>query len=300
MEEHKLQTGSRFLLVTLLNLIITLFELIGGLLSGSLSLISDAFHNFGDAFSLILSYAANRISRRAPTVKNTYGFRRAEILAALLNSLLLVFISLFLLTEVFKRFMQPATIHGKLMFIVAVISLVANLAATILLNKDSKHNLNIKAAYLHLLGDALASIGVIISAILITIFKVYWIDPLMTLLVSLYIIYEAWPIIRQTFSILMEESPQLNFEDIQKDLLTIPEIMGVHHLHAWLIDEHELVLSVHVNMADLPLSQTECVYLKIENILQKKYGVAHVTIQAECNRGRNTKLLIEKENFQNN
>lgn len=301
MEEHSLKTGSRFFLVTLLNVMITLFELVGGLLSGSLSLLSDAFHNFGDAFSIILSYAANRIGKRAPTVKNTYGFRRAEILAALLNSILLIAISAFLMLEALRRFMHPEEVHGGIMLIVAVVSFTANLFSTILLNNDSKHNLNIRATYLHLLSDALASIGVIISAALILLFEINWVDPLMTLLVSLYIIYESWPIVHKTFAILMEASPQLDFENIKTDLLTIPEITGVHHLHAWLIDENELVLSVHVNMADLPLSQTECVYLKIENILKQNYNVSHVTIQAECNRGRGTKLLLDKEkDFHNN
>lgn len=301
MENHNVQTGRRFLLVTLLNIIITLFELAGGLLSGSLSLLSDAFHNFSDAFSIVLSYFANRIGKRTPTLKNTYGFRRAEILTALLNSILLIVISAFLLIEAFKRFAHPEEVQGGVMFIVAVISFAANLLSTILLNHDSKHNLNIRATYLHLLSDALASVGVIISAALIIIFHIKWVDPLMSFLVSIYIIYESLPIVHKTFTILMEASPKLNFEEIKKDLLTIPEITGVHHLHAWLIDENEIILSVHVNMKDLPLSQTERIYLKIENILKQRYNVSHVTIQAECNRGRNTELILnEEKSFHNN
>lgn len=285
-------SGGRFFTVTLLNIIITLFELIGGLLSGSLALLSDAFHNFGDAFSVILSYVANRIGKRSPNAANTYGYRRIEILTALLNSVLLIAVSIFLLVEAIRRLIHPQNVAGGIMFWVAIISFLANTLATLLLNRDSKHNLNIRATYLHLLSDALASIGVIISASLIFFFKANWIDPLMTLLVSGYIIYESLPIVRQTFVILMEGAPEIDFKQVEHDLLQIPHVKGVHHCHAWQIDENQIVVSLHLNLEDLPLSQTEKIYAQVEKILKSKYQIAHVTIQAECDRGKGEKLFL--------
>ncbi|WP_281165597.1 cation diffusion facilitator family transporter [Liquorilactobacillus sicerae] len=294
MEDKK--TNGRFLAVTLLNALITVFEFVGGILSGSLALLSDAFHNFGDALSVILSYVAHRIGQRLPNSSNTYGYRRIEILTALLNSALLIGVSLFLLIEAIRRFFHPQVVAGGIMFWVALISFLANSLATLLLNRDAKHNLNIRATYLHLLSDALASIGVIISAILIFFFRLYRIDPLMTVIVSIYIAYESWPIIRQTLKILMEGSPILDYDKIKADLLSLPEVTGVHHFHAWQIDENQTVVSLHLNLKDISLSQTEKIYDQVETILKNKYQISHVTIQAECNRGKDEKLFFTEKN----
>ncbi|GEO68762.1 cobalt transporter [Levilactobacillus acidifarinae] len=290
-------TGGRFLLVTVLNVVITGFELLGGLLSGSLSLLSDAFHNLGDALSVILSYVAHRIGGRHQTRQNTFGYRRVEILTALLNSGLLILVSIGLGGEAIRRLLHPQPVKGDVMLVVAVVSFAANLLSTLLLNKGAKHNLNIRATYLHLLSDALASIGVIVGALLITFWQISWVDPLISLLVAGYIIYESWPIVKQTFEILMEGAPKLDYEGIARDICALPQIEGVHHLHAWQIDENNVVFSVHVNMADLPLSQVEPVYRQIEALLCHKYDVNHVTIQAECHRGKDESLFYKQNDW---
>jgi len=294
---EKSLSGGRFLLVTVLNVVITIFELVGGLFSGSLSLLSDAFHNLGDAFSVVLSYAAHRIGGRRQTRSNTYGYRRAEILAALLNAGVLVIISLVLAGEAVRRLLHPEPVKGDIMLLVAVISFLANLFSTVLLNHGAKHNLNIRATYLHLLSDALASVGVIVGAVLITVWQISWVDPLITILVAAYIVYESWPIIKQTFGILMEASPKLDYDAIAHDLCQLPEVEGVHHIHAWLIDENNIVFSVHVNMDDLPLSKIEPIYRQIEALLCHKYGVNHVTIQAECRRGQDEDLFYDQNDW---
>ncbi|KRM89891.1 CDF family cation diffusion facilitator [Liquorilactobacillus cacaonum DSM 21116] len=294
MEESK-TTSLRFLSVTILNILITFFELLGGIVSGSLSLISDAFHNFGDTFSIVLSYLANRLGNKKATPKNSYGYRRAEIISALFNSILLILISLFLLIEGISRIQHPENVKSGLMFWVAVISFFANLIAALLLHTGAHNNLNIKATYLHLLSDSLASIGVIIGSILIYFFNLTWIDPSITILVSLYIAYESLPIIKQTFSILMEGSPDINIEKVREDLLCIPEIKDVHHFHSWSINENELIASVHVNLPNLSLSEIEKVYSKIEQILKKKYNISHITIQAECTRGLKKAMCLSAE-----
>ncbi|MDM5046893.1 cation diffusion facilitator family transporter [Levilactobacillus brevis] len=294
---EKSLTGGRFLLVTILNVVITIFELLGGLLSGSLSLLSDAFHNLGDALSVVMSYVAHRIGGRQQTRQNTFGYRRAEILAALLNAAVLILVSLLLAVEAVRRLLHPEPVKGDIMLLVAVVSFLANLFSTVLLNHGAQHNLNIRATYLHLLSDALASVGVIIGAVLITIWQISWVDPLITVLVALYIIYESWPIIRQTFDILMEGSPDLDYEAIAQDICALPEVDGVHHLHAWLIDENNIVFSVHVNMENLPLSKIEPIYRQIEALLCRKYGVSHVTIQAECRRGKDESLFYDQNDW---
>ncbi|MBX6948024.1 cation diffusion facilitator family transporter [Levilactobacillus brevis] len=294
---EKSLTGGRFLLVTILNVVITIFELLGGLLSGSLSLLSDAFHNLGDALSVVMSYVAHRVGGRQQTRQNTFGYRRAEILAALLNAAVLILVSLLLAVEAVRRLLHPEPVKGDIMLLVAVVSFLANLFSTVLLNHGAQHNLNIRATYLHLLSDALASVGVIIGAVLITIWQISWVDPLITVLVALYIIYESWPIIKQTFDILMEGSPDLDYEAIAQDICALPEVDGVHHLHAWLIDENNIVFSVHVNMENLPLSKIEPIYRQIEALLCRKYGVSHVTIQAECRRGKDESLFYDQNDW---
>ncbi|HJE45134.1 cation diffusion facilitator family transporter [Levilactobacillus namurensis] len=295
--ENKSLAGGRFLLVTVLNVVITVFELLGGLLSGSLSLLSDAFHNLGDAVSVVLSYVAHRIGRRRQTRQNTFGYRRVEILTALLNAGVLILVSVILAVEAVRRLLAPEPVKGDVMLLVAIVSFAANLLSTILLNHGTKHNLNIRATYLHLLSDALASIGVIIGAILITVWQISWVDPTITILVAGYIVYESWPIVKQTFAILMEGAPKLDYDAIAHDICALPEIKGVHHLHAWQIDENNLVFSVHVNMQDLPLSQIEPVYRQIEALLCHKYNVNHVTIQAECYRGKDESLFYKQNDW---
>ncbi|MDM8266880.1 cation diffusion facilitator family transporter [Limosilactobacillus pontis] len=284
-------TGKRFLAVTLLNVLITIVEIIGGLVSGSLALLSDAFHNMGDSFSIVLGYFAQHIGGRPETRQRTYGYRRAEILSALTNSLLLIIIAIFLIGEAIQRLDHPQYINGGIMLTVAIIGLLANLASAVLLHSGSHNSLNVKATYLHVLSDALSSVAVIIGGVILTFVNVPWLDPALTIAVALYIAYESWPIIVQTIKILMQESPNLNYEAITKDVKQVPGVEDVHHVHAWMIDEHRIIFSAHLNCKDLPLSQVEKIYSQVEDILRHKYGICHITLQAECSRGRDEELF---------
>jgi cobalt-zinc-cadmium efflux system protein len=284
-------TGQRFLAVTLLNVLITVVEIIGGLISGSLALLSDAFHNMGDSFSIILGYFAQQIGGRPETRKSTYGYRRAEILSALTNSLLLVIIAIFLIGEAIQRLSHPQHINGTIMMIVAIVGLVANFLSAALLHSGSHDNLNVKATYLHVLSDALSSVAVIIGGIILIFVNVPWLDPLLTIAVAIYIAYESLPIINQTIRILMQSSPDLDYEAITKDLTSIDGIDAVHHVHAWMIDEHHIIFSAHLNCEDKPLSQIEQIYSQVEKVLREKYGICHITLQAECSRGKGEELF---------
>ncbi|WP_076459570.1 cation diffusion facilitator family transporter [Limosilactobacillus caccae] len=295
-------TGKRFLAVTLLNVLITVVEIVGGILSGSLALLSDAFHNLGDSLSIILGYFAQHIGGQPENRQRTYGYRRAEILSALTNSALLIIIAVFLIVEAVKRFQHPQHINGGIMLTVAVIGLLANFVSAILLHSGSKDSLNVKATYLHVLSDALSSVAVIIGGIILTFINVPWLDPALTVGVALYIAYEACPIIIQTIKILMQSSPDLDYDAIEHDLKQIDGVNAVHHVHAWMIDEHRIIFSLHLNCEDMPLSQVENIYSQVEKTLHDKYGICHVTIQAEYHRGRDEELFntpVDEENVIN-
>ncbi|MCH3921289.1 cation diffusion facilitator family transporter [Limosilactobacillus sp.] len=284
-------TGKRFLAVTLLNVLITIVEIIGGLVSGSLALLSDAFHNMGDSFSIVLGYFAQHLGSRPETKQRTYGYRRAEILSALTNSLLLIIIAIFLIGEAIQRLGHPEHINGGIMLTVAIVGLVANLVSALLLHSGSHDSLNVKATYLHVLSDALSSVAVIIGGVILTFVNVPWLDPALTIGVALYIGYESWPIIVQTVKILMQSSPDLDYEQIAADIKQVPGVEDVHHVHAWMIDEHRIIFSAHLNCQDLLLSQVEPIYAQVEDILRHKYGICHITLQAECARGRDEELF---------
>lgn len=293
---HEELAGAKFFWVTVLNVVITIAEFIGGALSGSLSLISDAFHNAGDSVSIVFSYAASRISKRRQNGRNTFGYKRAEIIAAFLNSIALALICVILIIEALKRISNPEPINGNLMLTIAVIGLAANLLSAFLLNSGSKSSLNMKATYLHILSDALSSVAIIIGGILIDLYNWTLVDPIVTVLVAVYIFYESIPIIRQTCRILMQGAPSLDYDQIKKDLLQIDGVFSVHHVHAWSIDENNVIFSAHVNMHDMKLSEAEPIYSEISKVLKDKYHMCHVTIQAETTRGEHEDIIYDRGN----
>jgi cobalt-zinc-cadmium efflux system protein len=201
--------GNRLLAATILNFIISIAEISGGLISNSLSLISDALHNLSDGLAIFIAWIANKIGRRPSNSKRTFGYKRIEILAAFFNALILIAISLYLFYEAILRMIAPEPVKGLIMLIVALIGLLANLAAVLLLRGDAKRNINVKAAYLHLLGDTLSSVAVIIGGTLIYFFEFYWIDPIITIVIGIYIIKETWTILKQTIDSLCRDLLQV-------------------------------------------------------------------------------------------
>ncbi|MFN3412200.1 MAG: cation diffusion facilitator family transporter, partial [Exilispira sp.] len=277
--------------VVLLNLLITISEVLGGLFSKSLSLLSDAFHNFGDTMAIVLSWFAFFISKKEKNKNKTYGYKRAQIIAAFLNSEFLMIISIFLIIEAIKKFYNPEEINSSIMLIVATIGLLANLISTILLHKDSNHSLNIRSSYLHLLGDTISSFGVILGAILIKIFKIYFFDPLITILLAIYLGYESLKIIIKAINILMQSSAELNYDQIKKDIESLPSVNSLHHVHTWLNDEKTIYFEAHVELSDISLSQSSKILEEINKILFEKYKISHTTIQFEVDRCCNKKLF---------
>jgi len=280
---YKDMTGKRLLQTSLLNIIFTLVEIVGGIISNSLSLLSDALHNLADSSAIFVAYIAHLISKRKPTAHKTFGFRRFEILAAFLNSVLLIGICLYLFVEAYRRFVNPEPIKGLVMLIVAVLGLLANLASVFILQRDKSKNLNVKAAYLHLMGDTLSSVAVIIGGIFIWLFEIYWLDPVITVAVSIYIIWHTWHVLKESLDILMQGTPPgIEIEDIKAFMETDPRIRNVHHIHLWRLDDQRLHLEAHVIVVkDIMVSEAGKLRDEWVDRLQDKFGITHTTLQIE-------------------
>jgi len=277
-------TSEKNLFITMaLNFFITVAEVIGGIISGSLSLISDALHNFSDGFAIIITYVAMRLSKRPKTSKYTFGLKRAEIIAAIINASTLIIISFFLIKEAIDRFSNPTPITGSLMLIIASLGLIANVAGTLLLKKGSANNLNIRAAYFHLLSDAVSSLAVIIGALFIILYKIYWIDPLLTVLISIYILKETYEIVKESVDILMMSNPEgIDLNVIKNIVEKIPGVINIHHIHLWKLNDNDTHFEAHIEVEDMAVSKTIEIQKQIEHKLHDKYEINHTTLQFEC------------------
>lgn len=283
---HNKEPNKKNLLISvLLNGTITLAEFVGGFLSNSLALLSDAVHNLSDTMAILISYIAMIIGKKDSTNRNTFGFKRIEILAALFNAVVLIVISIYLFFEAYERFINPEPIKSKLMFVVASIGFLGNIISVFLLHKDSSHNLNVKAAYLHLIGDTLSSVGVIIGSVLIYYFNITWIDPLLTVLIGVVIIRATWGIIKETVEILMQASPaNVDIKEIKKELEKHPEVNNIHHVHVWRLSDNIIHFQCHADLEkNISISEVDRVRIDLENRLHMNFGIDHITIQMELN-----------------
>ena len=268
-----------------LNILITIAEIVGGIAAGSLALISDALHNFSDVVALAISSVAIRLARQPKTPKYTFGMKRAEILAAALNAVVLVVICLFLGKEAIARFHSPVLPSGTIMIIVGVLALLANAAGTLLLRSHAHSNLNLRSAYLHLLGDSVSSFGVVAGGVAVQLWSIRWIDSLITCLIAVYVLWESYKIFKDATNIVMMGAPTtVSLDEIHDILRTIPGIENVHHVHLWQLSETDIHFEAHISVIDMMVSQTDKLVHTIEAELQQRFGIRHVTIQCECNR----------------
>lgn len=273
----------RMLLSVILNFTITVAEVVGGILSGSLALLGDSLHNFSDAMSILASYVAIRIGEKERNEKYTFGYKRAEILVAFANSAVLFGVVVFLLVEAYRRFRNPHPIHGSLMLGVALVGLFANLISVFLLHGHAHENINVRSAYLHLLSDTLSSVAVVLGGLAIILWDTLWLDPVITVAISIYILKEGYDILKETVEILMEAAPRLDLAEIKREIESIPGVRNAHHFHAWRIGEHEVHFECHVEVRDMLISEAQGIIDEIEELL-KNYGVTHVTVQLEVDR----------------
>ncbi len=278
-------TVGRLVITMLLNFVITIVQIIGGILSGSLALISDALHNFSDGVSIIISYLALKLKQKDNSHRHTFGLKRAEILAAVINASVLIAIYFFLFYESILRFSDPHKIEAGTMTIVAVIGLVANIIGTLLLKRDSANSINIRSSYMHLLSDSVSSVAVILGGLAIAFWNVSWVDPLLTILIGLYIIKESYDILGEAIHVLMEGAPpEISLDTIKKEVENIFEVEDIHHIHIWTVGDNDIHLEAHVNISDMKVSESDQLRIKIEQLLESKFGIHHITLQFECNK----------------
>jgi cobalt-zinc-cadmium efflux system protein len=272
-----------------ITLVFLLVEIVGGLLSGSLALISDAGHMFSDALSLVLSLGAMTLALQLPTRERTYGYHRGEIFAAFINSLLLIGVSAGILWEAYVRAVNPAPVQGGLMFIVACIGLVANLGVISLLH--GSHNLNVRSAFLHVVGDTISSVTVIAAAAWISFTGQVIADPILSGVIAILIVISAIRILRETIAILLQFTPQsVDFDVVIADITAVKGVDGVHHVHLWSLCSDINVLDAHVYSCERDVEKIERLKQEIKERL-KKYRILHSTLEFECDECKNCALV---------
>jgi len=286
---------SRLIISAGLNFATTVAQIIGGIFSGSLSLISDALHNLSDTAALVISFFAVRLAKRKNTEAQTFGYKRAEILAALFNACALVVVSIFLFKEAIARFAHPQPINSVLMLSVASVGLVANIVSVFLLKAHAHEDLNVRAAYVHLFSDFLSSVAVIIGACAIFISKAYWIDPALTIIISIYVLKEGYKIIEESTHILMQHVPKgINLREIQARIEGIDGVKDIHHAHLWAVTERDIHFEAHINVSrDMPVSETCLLVKQVEDMLKERFAITHVTLQVEINACKGVPLIKE-------
>ena len=283
---HHDVSGKNLFITIVLNVIITLSQIVGGIFSGSLALLSDAMHNFSDVLALVIAYVANRLAARPNNESKTFGYKRAEILAALFNASVLIGIAIFLIIEAFHKFYHPEPVNSVWVIGLGTLSIVLNAASVLLIKDDSHDNMNIKAAYLHLLTDVMTSVAVVGGGVLMYYFGIFWVDPLISTLIALYLIWASYGLVKESSAILMQFTPEgIDVEEIVKAIEEESEIKNVHHIHIWKLNDHQINLEAHLDFnEDISLSESNRVIDKLEKKLHDSFDVEHTTFQCEYAR----------------
>lgn len=278
--------GKNLLPAIVLNIAITVSQVVGGILSGSLALLSDALHNFSDVLSLIISYVANLLRKKRASRLSTFGYKRAEIMAAFVNAASLVIVAVFLMKEAVERLVAPQEIVANLVIWLSILGIVANGLSVLLLQKNAKENMNMKSAYLHLLTDMMASVAVLVGGVLIKLYQIYWVDAVLTMLIGLYLIYMGYDLLKESTKVLMLFTPKsIVIQDIVESICAIASVKNVHHVHIWQLNEEEIHLEAHIDFKeDIKLSQFDDILQQIEEQVYHKHGINHVNLQPEFNK----------------
>ena len=275
-----------------INILLTLAQAIGGAIAGSLSLIADALHNLSDAAALGIALFARSISRKPADEINTFGYKRAEVIAALINLTTLIIISLYLLYEAIWRIIEPQVITGWIIVIVASVALIIDMITALITFKMSKNSMNMKAVFLHNLSDGMASLGVILAGILIILYEWFWVDTFITLLIAGFIFWQGLTMLPKTIHLLMDGSPHsLSIDEIKLAAEMISGVENLHHIHIWNLDEHRIALEGHVSVDVSELKEAESIKDQLKQMLRDKFNISHSTLEFEhhlesnCNEG---------------
>ena len=293
---HQSELKGRNLFISiLLNILITAAQVIGGVLSGSLALLSDALHNFSDVLSLVVSYVANRLAKKQASLHKTFGYKRAEILAAFVNAGTLIIVAVLLIIEAIKRFQNPQEIESNLVIWLSLLGIIANGLSVLLLKKDAEANMNMKSAYLHLFTDMLASIAVLIGGLLMKYYQVYWVDSVLTLMIALYLIWVGIDLLKTSTKVLMLFTPDsIPIKDIVTEIQKNKAIKNVHHIHLWQLNEDEVHFEAQIDFeSDITLQQFDVYLTEIEELLYHKFQINHVNIQPEHGKSDVKDVIVQ-------
>lgn len=292
---HKDLKDRNLFISILLNIVITAAQVVGGFLSGSLALLSDALHNFSDVLSLIISFIASKLSKKKASIHRTFGYKRAEILAAFINASTLVIVAVLLIIEAYKRFQDPQEIESGLVIWLALVAILGNGFSVLLLKKDSKKNINIRSAYIHLLTDMMASVAVLIGGLLMKYFQWFWVDSLLTLLIALYLIWVGYDLLVKSSKMLLLFTPEhINIKDVVRVVNQIHNVNRLHHVHIWGLNDDELHLEAHLDLGeDMTISEFDSVLHQIENVLHDQFAINHVNIQPEFNKEDPKEIIVQ-------
>jgi cobalt-zinc-cadmium efflux system protein len=281
--ERRVRTSRKLLISTVLTLAFFALELWAGLVSNSLALIGDAFHNITDAAALVLAFIAVRLERRPATVKRSYGYQRAGILAAFVNAAILIVLTVLVVLEAVRRFKTPEPVGSGAMIVVAALGLVYNLGVTFWLHAEGKRDINVRSAVLHMLGDAIASAGVIVAAVMIRLTGSTAWDAAVSLLIGALILWSSFGILRESINLLLEGTPRgIDPDSISRDISAADGVLGVHHLHIWAIGPSAPALSCHLLVGDVSVRRGGEILRAVSGMLAEHHRIRHTTIQLEA------------------
>ncbi len=279
----------------LLNVVITATQAIGGLISGSLALLSDALHNFSDVISLLISHIANRYAKKEASQERTFGYKRAEIIAAFINAATLIILASFLIYESIVRFINPEIIQADWVIALAILGILVNGISVVLLHGSAQQNMNLKSAYLHLLSDMSASVALLIGGIAMYFYQWFWLDSLLTLGIAAYLLVMGYQLLKESFNILMLFTPEsVDLIKLRAAMNVDTRIQNIHHLHVWQVNEHENHLEAHIDFNEnISLADFDRILDKIEIVLHEDYGINHVNIQPEYKKDDNKNIIVQ-------
>ncbi|WP_345972752.1 cation diffusion facilitator family transporter [Sulfurimonas diazotrophicus] len=279
-------SGTKLLIAVALNILITIAQVAGGLIAGSLALLSDALHNFSDVMALLISWFAHRISHKEADSSRTFGYKRAEIVAALFNASVLAGIGVYLVYASVMRLLYPEPVLSSWLIWMGLLGIVVNGGSIFLLESDARGNMNIRAAYLHLLGDVLTSVAVVLGGVAIALWDIYWIDPLISIIIAVYLIAASAGLIKESTGVLMQFAPaDVELDAVADTVCGDPAIAGIHHVHLWRLSDHAVHFEAHLDFAeDLPLSRVTQTVEALEKRLRERFGITHTTFQCEYGR----------------
>jgi cobalt-zinc-cadmium efflux system protein len=258
-------------------------EGVGGLFANSLALLTDAAHNLTDVLALGLSWYAIQLTKRPSDSKNTYGQHRAGILVALVNSTTLVLISLGIFYEAYRRLVAPPEVRPRIMIAVGLLAVVINLFTALLVRRGSDGDLNLRSTFVHLMGDVASTIGAVIAGIIIFFTGANWLDPLVSVLIGLLILYSARGLLQETVEILLESTPRdVDLKSMVDDIMRVHGVLGVHDLHVWSLTRNLRTMSAHILTEDIPISAGARIQNEVNGLVAQRYNIAHATLQLEC------------------